>query len=44
MIGAYYLFQNLGLLKWLPGDVLWPGLLILLGIFLLVRRNRTWGP
>jgi len=44
VIGAYYLFQNLGLLKWLPGDVLWPGLLILLGIYLLVRRNRSWGP
>jgi cell wall-active antibiotic response 4TMS protein YvqF len=42
VIGAYYLLQNLGLLKWLPGDVLWPLLLILLGVYLLVRRNRGW--
>ena len=44
VIGAYYLLQNLGLLSWLRGDVLWPVLLILLGVFLLVRRNRGWGP
>jgi hypothetical protein len=40
VVGAYYLLQNLGLLKWLPGDVLWPLLLILLGAYLLVRRWR----
>jgi len=44
VIGAYYLLQNLGLLNWLPGDVLWPLLLILLGLYLLVRRNRGWWP
>ncbi|HEV2027224.1 MAG TPA: DUF5668 domain-containing protein [Candidatus Dormibacteraeota bacterium] len=44
LIGAYYLLQNLGLLKWIPADVLWPSLLILLGLYLLVRRGRGWGP
>jgi hypothetical protein len=44
VIGAYYLLQNLGLLNWLPGDVLWPLLLIVLGVYLLVRRNRGWWP
>ncbi|MHB8612937.1 MAG: LiaI-LiaF-like domain-containing protein [Candidatus Dormibacteraceae bacterium] len=40
LIGAYYLLQNLGLLSWLKGDVLWPSLLILLGVVLLIRRAR----
>ena len=40
VIGVYYLLANLGLLTWLKGDVLWPVLLILLGIALLVRRGR----
>jgi len=44
LIGAYYLLQNLGLLKWLPGDVLWPSLIILFGIYLLIRRGRGWRP
>jgi hypothetical protein len=42
LIGAYYLLQNLGLLGWLRGDVLWPTLLILFGLFMLLRR-RNWG-
>lgn len=40
LIGAYYLLQNLGLLSWLKGDVLWPSLLIVLGVVLLLRRGR----
>ena len=43
LIGAYYLLQNLGLLNWLRGDVLWPSLVILLGVLLLIRRGRgSW--
>jgi hypothetical protein len=42
VIGAYYLLQNLGLLSWLKGDILWPVLLIAFGIFLLIRRERGW--
>ena len=44
VIGAYYLLSNLGLLTWLKGDVLWPTLLILLGVVLLVRRGRGFWP
>ena len=43
LIGVFYLLQNLGLLTRIPGDVLWPLLLILLGAYLLLRRSR-WGP
>jgi hypothetical protein len=44
LIGTYYLLANLGLLPWLRGDVVWPVVLILLGIGLLVRRGRGWWP
>lgn len=40
VIGGYYLLANLGLLNWLRGDVLWPLLLILLGVAILVNRYR----
>jgi hypothetical protein len=43
LIGGYYLLTNLGLLTWLRGDVLWPALIILLGIVILVERARGWG-
>ena len=43
VIGAYYLLKNVGLLSWLQGDVLWPTLLIVLGILLLIRRGSFWG-
>ena len=43
LIGGYYLLQNLGWLGFLNGhDVLWPILLILLGLLMLLRRGRTW--
>jgi hypothetical protein len=42
LIGAYYLLQNLGLLSWVRGDVLWPSLLILLGVLMLINRGRNW--
>jgi hypothetical protein len=43
VIGGYYLLQNLGLLNWVKGDVLWPALLILLGVLMLISRGRDWG-
>lgn len=43
LIGGYYLLQNLGLLNWVRGDVLWPALLILLGVVMLIGRGRDWG-
>ena len=42
VVGVYLLLQNLGYLKYIHGDVLWPLLIILLGIYLLVRRGRGW--
>lgn len=41
LIGAYFLLQNLGLLSWVKGDVLWPSLLILFGVLLLISRSRN---
>jgi hypothetical protein len=40
LIGVYYLFQNLGWLNWVSGNVLWPSLLILLGVLMLISRRR----
>ena len=40
LIGAYLLLHKLGLLSWLSGDVLWPSLLILLGVVMLIQRGR----
>jgi phage shock protein C len=37
LIGVYFLLENLGFVS---GGLFWPMALILLGIFLLVRRNR----
>jgi hypothetical protein len=39
LIGGYYLLNNLGIID-LPraGEVLWPALLILLGVILLATR------
>lgn len=36
-MGIYFLFENFG---WIDGSIFWPLALILLGIFLLVRRDR----
>ena len=35
-MGVYFLFENLG---WINGSIFWPLALILLGVFLLVRRQ-----
>jgi phage shock protein C len=37
VMGFYFLFENLG---WVSGSVFWPLALIVLGVFLLVRRDR----
>jgi ABC-type glycerol-3-phosphate transport system permease component len=41
VVGVYFLLRNTGLLDWLGGDVVWPVLLIVLGVWLIVRRPRT---
>jgi hypothetical protein len=38
LVGGYYLLKNLGLLEWVGGDVIWPLLVIALGIWLIVAR------
>ena len=40
MIGGYYLMANLGLFSWVRGDLIWPALLIVLGVLVLVGRFR----
>jgi len=42
MIGAYYLMANLGLFNWVRGDLIWPALLIVLGVLVLIGRVRPW--
>jgi Domain of unknown function (DUF5668) len=40
LIGLYFLLANLGLLNWLDWKVVWPVILIALGVYLVVRRLR----
>jgi hypothetical protein len=42
VLGIYFLLNNLGLLGWVRGDVVWPVVLILLGVALIVGRGRWW--
>lgn len=42
VLGLYFLLNNLGLLWWLRGDIVWPVLLILFGVALIVGRGRWW--
>jgi phage shock protein C len=39
VVGVYFLLRNSGLLNWLSSDVVWPVLLIALGVWLIVRRR-----
>ena len=40
IMGLFLLFSNLGLLNWLSGGTFWALLLIGLGIYFVVKRNR----
>jgi len=40
LVGAYFLLQNLGYLDWLSWDLVWPSVLILVGLYLIIRRWR----
>lgn len=42
VLGLWFLLDNLGLLGWLRGDIVWPVLLILFGIALIAGRGRWW--
>lgn len=39
LLGAYFLFSQLGWLSWINGAVFWPLVIIGFGIYLLVKRN-----
>jgi phage shock protein C len=39
LLGAYFLFNQFGWLNWL-GDILWPVLIIGVGLYFLTRRGR----
>ncbi len=41
VIGLYFLLSNLGWLSWLRGDLVWPLLVVALGLWLIFRRART---
>jgi len=45
VIGAIFLLQNLGYLTSDAWDVIWPLLLIILGLSMIIKRKRGWhGP
>jgi len=40
LLGAYFLFNQLGWLNWISGAVFWPLLIIGFGIYLLIKRSK----
>lgn len=38
LLGAYFLFNQLGLLHWLHGGVFWPLLIVGVGAYLLIKK------
>jgi hypothetical protein len=42
VIGVFFLFKNLGLIAGNVWDVLWPVIVIAIGLRILMRRNRRW--
>jgi len=40
LLGLYFLLRNLGLLEWLNSAIVWPLVLIGVGLYLVVRRLR----
>ena len=40
VLGVYFLLQNLGLLNSLRWDLVWPVILIALGVWILIPRPR----
>lgn len=41
VVGGYYLLKDLGYLYWVQADVLWPILLIALGVWIVVQRMSS---
>jgi hypothetical protein len=44
VVGGYALLKNLGLLPWLRGDILWPLLIIAVGLWLIIGRAISRPP
>ena len=40
LVGLYFLLSNLGLIRWLSFDIVWPVVLIAIGLYLVIRRLR----
>ena len=40
LLGLYFLLRNLGLLDWLNSEIVWPLILIGVGLYLVARRLR----
>ncbi len=40
LLGAFFLFNQLGWLNWISGAVFWPLVIIGFGIFMLIKRNK----
>jgi phage shock protein C len=40
LLGAYFLFNSLGLLNWMRGGIFWPAVIIVFGAYLLFRRSK----
>jgi hypothetical protein len=40
LVGGYFLLRTFGLLEWLTWDLVWPSILILIGLYLVIRRYR----
>ena len=40
LLGVYFLLRNLGLLEWLNSAIVWPLVLVGVGLYLVVRRLR----
>jgi hypothetical protein len=40
VVGAYFLLRYLGFLDWLSWELVWPIVLIAIGVYLVIRRWR----
>ena len=38
LLGAYFLLQEIGWLSWLQGDLIWPLLIIVFGLYLIKKK------
>jgi Domain of unknown function (DUF5668) len=41
VLGIYFLLHNFHLIDWLTPNIIWPVVLIILGVWLIARRSRA---